>query len=88
MSFFCFAENYGAHLKYKIKKKILFIVIIIMNANNDRFAVLCNRYFSACDWRSIWCQFVADVKQNPGGGGWGGGEQSQLNIDSIKLAQL
>ena len=38
-----------------------------MNANNDCFAVLCNRYFSACDWRSTWCQFVADVKQNPGG---------------------
>ncbi len=43
------------------------IIIIIINANNDRFAVLCNRYFSACDWRFIWCQFVADVKENPGG---------------------
>ena len=42
-------------------------IIIIINANNDRFAVLCNRYFSACDWRFIWCQFVADVKENPGG---------------------
>ena len=20
-----------------------------------------------CDWRFIWCQFVADVKENPGG---------------------
>ena len=43
------------------------IIIIIINANNDRFAVLCNRYFSACDWRFIWCQIVADVKENPGG---------------------
>ena len=23
-------------------------------------------YFSACDWRFTWCQFVADVKENPG----------------------
>ena len=22
---------------------------------------------TACDWRFIWCQFVADMKQNPGG---------------------
>ena len=50
--------------------------IIIINANNGRFAVLCNRYFSACDWRFIWCQFVADVKENPGGGGGGGGGSS------------
>ena len=42
-------------------------IIIIINANNGRFTVLCNRYFSACDWRFIWCQFVADVKENPGG---------------------
>ena len=44
-----------------------FIIIIIVNANNDRFAVLCSRYFSACDLRFIWCQLVADVKENPGG---------------------
>ena len=24
-------------------------IVIIINANNDRFAVLCKRYFSACD---------------------------------------
>ena len=41
--------------------------VIIINANNDRFAVLCNRYFSAFDWRFIRCQFAADVKENPGG---------------------
>ena len=66
-------------------------IIIIINANNDCFTVLCNRYFSACDWRSTWCQFVVDVKENPGGGGGGGGGggfQLQLNIDSLKLAQL
>ena len=51
------------------------------------FAVLGNKYFSACDWRFIWCQFVADVKENPGGGG-GGGFQSQLNIDGRTLSQL
>ena len=45
---------------------LFYIIIIIINANNDRSAVLCNRYFSACDWRFIWCQFVADVKENPG----------------------
>ena len=38
---------------------------IIINANNVRFAILCNRYFSAYEWRFIWCQFVADVKGNP-----------------------
>ena len=43
------------------------IIIIIVNGNNDRFAVLCNRYFSACDWRFIWCQFVADVKEKSWG---------------------
>ena len=42
------------------------LLLLLINANNDRFAVLCNRYFSACDWRFIWCQFVADVKENPG----------------------
>ena len=26
---------------------LFYITIIIINANNDRFAVLCNRYFSA-----------------------------------------
>ena len=31
------------------------------------FLVLCNRYFSAGDLRYIRCQFVADVKENPGG---------------------
>ena len=48
-----------------------YFIVIIVNANNDRFAVLCNIYFSACDWRFIWCQFVADVKGNPEGGGGG-----------------
>ena len=43
----------------------IIIIIIIINANNDRFAVLCNRYFSACNRRFI--QFVADVKENLGG---------------------
>ena len=43
------------------------LLLLLINANNNRFAVLCNRYFSACDWRFIWCQFVADVKENPGG---------------------
>ena len=38
-----------------------------MQILNDHFAVLCSRYFSACDWRFIWCQFVADVKENPVG---------------------
>ena len=57
-------------------------IVIIINANNDRFAVLCKRYFSACDWRFIRCQFVADVKENPGG------FQSQLNTDGLTLAQL
>ena len=61
---------------------LFYITSIIINANNDRFAVLCNRYFSECDWRFIWCQFVADVKENPGG------FQSQLNIDGLTLAQL
>ena len=57
----------------------LFYINIIINANNDR---LCNRYFSACHWRFIRCQFVADVKENPRG------FQSQLNIDGLTLAQL
>jgi len=57
-------------------------IIIIINANNDHFAVLCNKYFSACDWRFIRCQFVADVKENPRG------FQSQLNTDGLTLAQL
>ena len=39
-------------------------MIININANNDHFAVLGNRYFSARDWRFNWCQFVADVKEN------------------------
>ena len=38
-----------------------------MQNNNDRFAVLCNRHFSVCKWRVIWCHFVAEVKDNPGG---------------------
>ena len=63
---------------------LFYIIIIIISANNDRSAVLCNRYFSACDWRFIWCQFVADVKENPGGGGF----QSQLNINGLTLSQL
>ena len=38
------------------------------------FAVLCNWYFSAsADRRFVWCQFVADVKENLGEGGGGGG---------------
>ena len=65
MSFFCcFAENYDFYI---FINNLFDITIIIINANNDRFAVLCNMYFSACDWRFIWCQFVADVKENPGG---------------------
>ena len=54
---------------------IMIIMIININANNDHFAVLGNRYFSACDCRRfIRCQSVADVKENPGGvGGWGAG---------------
>ena len=58
------------------------LLLLLINANNDRFAVLCNRHFSECDWRFIWCQFVADVKENPGG------FQSQLNIDGLTLSQL
>ena len=45
----------------------IIIIIININVNNDRFAVLGNRYFSACDWRFIWCQFVGDGKESPGG---------------------
>ena len=67
----------------------IIVIIINISANDDRFAVLCNRCFSACDWRFIWCQFVADVKENPGGGGGGGGGfQSQLNIDGLTLSLL
>ena len=59
----------------------LFNFFFIITTNTDRFAVLCNRYFSACDWRFNWCQFVAaDVQENPGGG--------QLNIDGLTLSQL
>ena len=58
------------------------LLLLLINANNDRFAVLCNRYFSACDWRFILCQFVADVKENPVG------FQSHLNIDGLTLSQL
>ena len=63
VSFVVFAVNYDAYFFYFF---LFYIIIIIINANNDRFAVLCNRYFSACDWRFIWCQFVTDVKENPG----------------------
>ena len=42
------------------------LLLLLINTNNDRFAVLCNRYFSACDWRFIRCQFVADVKEKGG----------------------
>ena len=45
----------------------LFYITIIISANNDCFAVLCSKYFSACDWRLIWCQSVADVTVNSGG---------------------
>ena len=41
---------------------IIIITIITINANSSRFTVLCSGYFSACDWRLIWCQYVADVK--------------------------
>ena len=60
---FSFAENYYS---YFFLNNLLHYYYYF-SANNDRFAVLCNRYFSACDWRFIWCQFVADVKENPGG---------------------
>ena len=59
---------------YYITMIIMIIMIININANNDHFADLGNRYFSACDCRRfIRCQSVADVKENPGGGGVGGG---------------
>ena len=54
MNLFCFLLNNLFYIN----------IIIIINANNDR---LCNRCFLACDWRFIRCQFVADVKENPGG---------------------
>ena len=41
---------------------IIIITVITINANNSRFTVLCSGYFSACDWRLLWCQYVADVK--------------------------
>ena len=66
---------------------VLLIIIINIKVNNDRFVVLGNMYFSACDWRFIWCQFLANIKGNPGVGGWVG-VQSQLNIDSRMLSQL
>ena len=53
-------------IKFLKRMYFITIIIIIINANNVRFAILCNRYFSAYDWRFIWCQFVADVKGNPG----------------------
>ena len=62
----------------------LIIIFIIINANNDRFAVYATGIFQYV----IWCQFVADVKGNPGGVGGGGGFQSQLNIDGLTLSQL
>ena len=37
----------------KIVDYYYIITIIIINANNDRLPVLCERYFSACDWRYI-----------------------------------
>ena len=43
------------------------LLLLLINANHDRFAVFCDRYCSACDWRFIWCQFVANVEENPGG---------------------
>ena len=60
----------------------IIIIIIYMNANNDRFAVLGNRYFSACDWKFIWCQFAVDVKENPGG------LPVTVKIDGLTLSQL
>ena len=37
---------------------------------------VCNKYLSACDWRSVRCQFVSDVTENPGG------FKAQLNIQT------
>ena len=66
MSFFCcFAENCDAY--FFLINNYFTLLLLLINANNNRFAVLCNRYFLACGWRFIWCQFVADVKKNPGG---------------------
>ena len=65
--FCCFVLRKIMTLDLQNKQKIYYIIITVNNANNDRFGVLCNRYFSTCDWRVIWCQFVADVKQNLGG---------------------
>jgi len=61
--FVCFlAEIYDA-LKY-------YYYIIFINANN-RFAVLCDWYCSACaNQRYVWCQFVADVKGSLRRGVW------------------
>ena len=70
--------------RFEFFKIIYYITVIIINVNadNDRFAVLCQRYFSVCDWRFLWCQFVVDLKENPG---W---FQSQLNIDGRMISQL
>ena len=59
---------------YYITIIMMIIMIININANNDHFADLGNRYFSACDCRRlIRCQSVADVKENPGEGRVGEG---------------
>ena len=41
---------------------IILLLLLLMQILNSRFAVLCCGYFSACDWRLIWCQYEADVK--------------------------
>ena len=41
------------------------MMMIMMIVNIDRFAVLNSRYFSVCDWRLFWYQFLADMKENP-----------------------
>ena len=37
-----------------------------MIANNDCFMVKCNKCFSACACRVVWCQFLLDIKENSG----------------------
>ena len=42
------------------------IIITVINANNDCFMVKCNKCFSACACRFVWCQFLLDIKENSG----------------------
>ena len=78
MSSFFFSLVFSPCLSFVVLRKNNFfyitIIIIIINANIDRFAVFGNRYFSAGDWRFIWCQFVGGLPE--------------LNIDGLTLAQL